>query len=206
MLFTYSIITGVDNHWWKMAQVFKDAAEQGDLVEGGRHFALWSPHFGLAMNDLVLMLVWPDSAASDPTGIVDTSLSRLKTVSTVNTRAFEPTIRPTGDAPLVKKGLYIHRWMEMKTENFEEAIALSGEAWVSFEKQFDTRPMGLFREKEETDGMRYLLLVTWYRDFAAWETSRNMKKTPEALKRFIRRHEMTRKNFAYAMNLMWRLN
>ena len=71
MIFTYSIVTGNGNHWWKMAAEFKDAVEKGELVDGSKRFALWSPHFGLAVNELVLMLVWPDNATADPAGIVD---------------------------------------------------------------------------------------------------------------------------------------
>ncbi|MBW2323142.1 MAG: hypothetical protein JRF41_06395 [Deltaproteobacteria bacterium] len=92
--------------------------------------------------------------------------------------------------------------MTFETSDLPEAMALSKEAWVTFEDKFDATVIGLFQDLKEQNGLtRLLLIITWYRDFKAWQDSRNAEKEPKSWDNFMRRHEMTRENIGLATGL-----
>jgi hypothetical protein len=80
---------------------------------------------------------------------------------------------------------------------------LSSAAWKTFEgaDSFSAQPMGLFAPADagSADQESVLSLLTWYPDFASWETSR--EPDPEARKRFLARRNLTRTTSAIATRL-----
>ena len=66
---------------------------------------------------------------------------------------------------------------------------------------YAAEPQGLFRQAVAgPDGDLDMLLVTWYENLAAWQTSRN--PDPEAAGRFQRRRALTRHTVAFATTLL----
>ena len=95
--------------------------------------------------------------------------------------------------------------MNFKTSDLEEAIALSKEACVTYEESFDSSIIGLFQGFEEKDGCTPLLLLTRYKDFIAWQVSRDREKDPKSWNNFRRRAALTRDALGIATNL-WSLD
>ncbi|MCP4752959.1 MAG: hypothetical protein GY866_18890 [Proteobacteria bacterium] len=202
MIFTYSVLKNSSNHWIRTVTELKEVEFPKIADMAGRRYALWYPQFGIPINELIMMFVWSDDRETDAVDVVNDSLQGLNSVVKVDTRLFAPTVRPLDDRPPEKNGLYVHRWMEIGLTDIDEAVALSKDAWITFENQFESRPIGLFREKREIDDATWLLLITWYQNFAAWEDSRNRSKEPKSWKNFARRHELTRESIGFATQIL----
>jgi quinol monooxygenase YgiN len=101
----------------------------------------------------------------------------------VRTLALEATARPRSTTPPGLTGIYALREFLTDARDVDELVALSAEAWPTFEGDNPgVQVLGLFRVVDEPGR---LLLVTRYPDLAAWEGSRN---SPE----FQRRNALTK--------------
>ena len=167
----------------------KLASELGVL--GGDLYGVFQPQLGFASNEAVVMT----------TGGDDKLLEGLDDVVSVETELLTPTLRPVDRSSLYRDGwptggIYVHRWFTVEVDGVDEFVALSGEAWESFEINFDAQIAGLFRAERSRDdeaaGVERLLLLTRYGSHGVWEDSRNEAADPEAWKRFLRRHALTR--------------
>lgn len=159
----------------------------GDLKDAlaGQGIVLWgafTPLFGLATNELYAVTV--ADAPHDIGGAL--APADLDVVQTVN---FIPTVRPTEHAPRGAEGLYVFRWFDVHNRDVEQIAALSREAWVTFEGDFDTRVQALFAEPGRSAERGKMLLITWYTGFSVWEASR--RPSPEARENFMRRARLT---------------
>lgn len=161
-------------------------------VLGGDLYGVFQPQLGFASNEAVVMTTGGD---------IGELLGRLDAVMSIETQMLAPTLRPADTSSLyrdgwLKGGIYVHRWFTVEADGVDEFVALSGEAWESFEINFDAQIAGLFRaESSQTDdaaGVVRLLLLTRYGSHGVWEDSRNEAADPEAWKRFLRRHALTR--------------
>ena len=113
-------------------------------------------------------------------------------VASIERSRLAATVRP-GPADLPRtKGIYTHRWFDVKTGDVAEFIALSNNAWPYFEKEFPALVYGLFRaEPSPQDAhpdVTRMLLNTWYESHAVWEASRKPSAEPAAL--FARRMQL----------------
>ncbi|MBW2140715.1 MAG: hypothetical protein JRG97_06545 [Deltaproteobacteria bacterium] len=201
MIFTYSVVKHSSNSWVNVIKSLQNTPLNEIKNAGGGLYGIWTPQIGLYSNELIVMFIWPDDLAKDAGEIADRFLLNLEGIVKINTTLFKPTARPLHDAPPERKGMYIHRWMTFETSDLPEAVALSKEAWVTFEDKFDATVIGLFQDLKEQNGLTRLLLITWYRDFKAWQDSRNAEKEPKSWDNFMRRHEMTRENIGLATGL-----
>ena len=201
MIFTYSIIENSENTWLTTARALKDQALVKIDEAGGKMYGVWFPYFGLPVNSAVLMHLWPDELLNDAAGITEETLQTFGNIAEVDTRLFLPTARPLDENPPRDKGMYVHRWFEFNTSDVPEAVELSEKAWETFEDSFDSNIIGLFVEQPDNEGVANLLLLTWYKNFAAWEDSRNQEKDPKSWEIFSRRHQLTRRGLAYATGL-----
>ncbi len=153
---------------------------------GGEVFGVFATLFGLASNEIYLVLMSPDGMPP---------LSLAEGIILVESNRFTPTIRPLIAAPMKVPGVYVFRWFEVNRKNIPEIVSLSNEAWTSFEGGFDTEIQGLFvavdndvateRKNEATR----MLLITWYKDLRVWQASRS--PAPEAMENFRKRHALT---------------
>jgi hypothetical protein len=135
----------------------------------GRLSGLFVPQLGWSPKQVVLLIERGDDAAADDALLEN--LAVLPQVETCDTRRLLPTIRPLpGDALI--PGMYVHRWMDVRSTDVDEFIALAGEAWSDPEQaSFDWRAFGLFKEKTNEPVQR-MLLLTRYGSHADWEASR----------------------------------
>jgi len=201
MTFSYSIVKSSGNFFLDTIKGLKDTSFDSIIESGGKLYGIFTPGLGLYSSELVVMFVWPDDNNETASSTANNFLQNLDMVVSVKTTMFKPTVRPLNDKAPDRRGLYIHRWMNFKTSDLEKAIALSNEAWVTFEDSFDSSIIGLFRDLEEKDGCTPLLLLTWYKDFIAWQVSRDREKDPQSWKNFRRRAALTRDALGIATNL-----
>lgn len=153
--------------------------------EGAADCRLFRGIFGAASNEFITMTAWQGTAVSD---------FKLNDVKTFDVEVLEPTARPKSIGPLPEGGIIVLRWFTIATENLEEFVTLSDEAWVSMEAAFDAIIIGLFRAHKAPRGKTRMLLYTWYASLAEWEKSRDQRPeagASQAWKRFLRRHELT---------------
>ncbi len=137
-------------------------------------FGIFAGLFGLQSNEVYLVTY------GEPFKDVPPDIERLNSVT------LTPTARPTEHKPREKTGIYVFRWFKVDPANVEEIVALSEEAWKTFEGGFDTEVQALFTT-EDRDTM---LLITWYKDLSVWEASRFPAE--EARENFLKRHQLTR--------------
>lgn len=139
--------------------------------------------FGAATNELLTISAWPESAGA----------RAVEGAQTLDIETLEPTARPKAIPALPESGIYVLRWFTINSEDLEEFVQLSDEAWVSMEAAFDAIIIGLFRAEAAPEGKTRMLLYTWYASLAAWEVSRDQRPeagASEAWKRFLRRQKL----------------
>ena len=161
------------------------------------HFA---PQLGFDSTDAVALVRW-----SGARGELLKEMAQLPGVARMDRDKLSSTVRPSDGAKLKSgPGIYVHRWFTIDGDRVADFVDLSDRAWKGFEGSYDTEIFGLFRaEPNENDtqtGAARLLLLTWYRDHAIWEASREQAHDPASL--FAQRHLLTRKTIGRSSLLM----
>ena len=90
--------------------------------------AVFAPLLGFASNEALVL-----ARAGAELGFVSHSVDRLT-----------PTLRPTQDVAPEPGGIYVHNWFTIDGDAVDEFVRLSGEAWLDFERRFETTIYGLF--------------------------------------------------------------
>ena len=166
-------------------------------LEGHQH--LWGTFrglFGLAANQLFVVT---SKSSNNLPGVV---LAHAE---------WHATARPQSTTALTKPGLYVFRRFQVLQENVEEVVALSQQAWQTFENDasYASEPVALFRKEDSKTLSKAnndegkivdLQLITWYDGFSSWSKSRTPH--PEAAKNFQRRWALTVSTNAIATNLV----
>lgn len=167
-------------------------------ADGVRCWGIWQGLLGLASNEVLMM-----AAVQGEGGVPATCRDHLPPdAGVVDELALRSTVRPENTEPLHGEGLYVFRYFDVALADCDEIVALSAEAWRTFETtdRYASRPRGLFRPADDGRDRGRMLLVTWYDGFASWETSR--APAPEARENFRRRHELTAGTVAFATRLV----
>ena len=169
----------------------KALRELVDARDGASLWGLWHGIFGLASNELMLMT----SHARGEDGLIFPDNCRV-----AEEHRLRATARPTDDTPLGQPGLYVFRDFSLAREDIDEVVALSSAAWTTFEngEDYSARPMGLFAPLEPASNC-LMHLLTWYPDFASWQSSR--ESGAQALQRFAARRALTFSTVATATRL-----
>lgn len=201
MIFTYSIVKARSRHWGKVWRALKEAADPIEK-QGGKPYGRWAPQLGLTSKNLIVMYCWPDDNKDQAVNIAETFLLSLDDAAGVVTRRWRPTVRPIDDTAPNRKGLYIHRTMTFNVGDIAQVVEMSQGAWVTFEAQFDAHVYGFFEDMDEKDGTTTLTLVSWYRDYTAWEDSRNTEKDPKSWEVFYRRGRLTLDSWGISASLL----
>ena len=157
---------------------------------GGSVWGLWDgrPGLGFRSDTLLLFTHWSDDAIA---GAAVDLLKASTLIRGVTGTPLHPTVRPTSAEPCTGNGIWVFREFEVDATEAEHFVALSAEAWSSFEAAFDARIHGLFRAPAPSEGRAAFLLVTRYADLATWEDSRSEQRDPQAWQRFRERHAIT---------------
>ncbi|NCF43254.1 MAG: hypothetical protein GWP70_00330 [Proteobacteria bacterium] len=158
-------------------------------------WGLWQGVFGVAAHQLVLVSAHQslDDGWQAPADCTVEAQWRLKA-----------TARPQTTQPLTRSGIYVFRDFWLPYVNIGQAVELSSAAWQTFEgaDAYSAEPMGLFAPAEPLRATEecVLHLLTWYPNFAAWETSRQPDE--QAMQRFKARRALTRTTAAVATRLL----
>lgn len=199
LYFNYATLTTSGNSWRPWEQALREDGVAKLTALGGELYGLWSPLFGLASNQIVLMTSW-----DSPNGVIPNVTETLMAVDglvNVDNHMVVPTARPTTNTPPHKPGLYVHRRFLIEPHHVDEAVELSDTAWKTFEQAFEMEVIGFFRTIEPQTELAELMLLNWYPNLAAWEASRNLELAPEARQRFRRRLELSKEMRAIATSL-----
>lgn len=184
--FTYALPRGRAG-WTEFASYASNTIAPA-LSSGIELLGLFSPQLGFASNEAVV-LVRRASSASVPNILLEPAKATLTTHDRLH-----PTVRPGDNDGLKQGGIYVHRWFRIDGERVDDFVDLSNRAWGGFEGAYDTEIFGLFRaEPDKTDlaeGAARLLLLTWYKNHAVWEASREQAHDTKSL--FAQRHQLTR--------------
>ncbi|MEQ8860675.1 MAG: hypothetical protein RIC56_18690 [Pseudomonadales bacterium] len=163
---------------------------------GAGCWGIWQGLFGISSNELLVMAAAPGSRS-----LAALAEDLPETAVLEDTLALEATVRPERIAPPPEAGLFVFRFFDVRLEDCDEIVALSLQAWETFEtsEAYRSRPLGLFRPPADDAQwpLGRMLLVTWYDGFDSWQTSRT--PAPEARENFRRRHALTGGTVAYAV-------
>ncbi|WP_152539931.1 hypothetical protein [Afipia sp. P52-10] len=132
-------------------------------------FGVWLPMIGVSVNVVTAATNWTDEPPA-PSYKDDAIVG-------VRSRLFDVLAR--GQEPCTREGAYTHRWFVVRPEDVETVTQQSVEAWKSMEADTEARITGfwLCRERNERDEATILMIV-YYPNLAAWETSRYWKPLP----------------------------
>ena len=189
-----TLLPGQEN-WRRFSDEVFGLGKAAIADHGGRLVGLFRPQLGFSNNDAVTLTEWRREGVGWRQGhhLVDGAKTLI---DTAHVEFMVPTIRP-GPEPLTlaEGGIYVHRWFTVPETAVDEFVALSAEAWKSFEERFEAQIFGLFEAEalpeDDADEVRRLLLLTRYADHGEWEASRSVSAEPEAWSHFLRRGELT---------------
>jgi hypothetical protein len=196
-LFHYLRLRTRDRGWQAMAEALGRHTLPAWQAEGLQVWGVWQGLFGVASNELLLIGVSEHPEVAAP--IAQALPSGVEVVDRLGLKA---TARPRSVRPLTPEGLYVFRFFDVAAAHVDEIVALSREAWETFERtdRYAARPEGLFRPHGDGQDAGRMLLLTWYDGFGSWQTSRS--PAPEARRNFLRRHELTGGTVALATRLL----
>ncbi len=171
-----------------MAARFTEIEPRVSQVPGLMVWGAWAGLFGLASDELILILVHPSEHSS---------LALPQGWTLVSQQQLRATVRPTQATPERRPGVYVFREFATTAQRIDELVQLSTNAWKTFEQgqDYDALPIGLFAPSKPS-GECTMLLLTWYPDFTAWQRSR--KPDPRATKSFLARRALTSRTLAIA--------
>jgi hypothetical protein len=173
--------------WADFAAHIRDKGAKALASADVELIGLFAPQLGFASNEAVLLLRRPTASAPLPD---------LETPHIASCRhdRLVPTVRPHDNDTLKPGGIYVHRWFTIDGDRVSDFIDLSNRAWGGFEGSYETEIFGLFHaEPDASDraaGAARLLLLTWYKNHAVWEASREQAHDTKSL--FAQRHQLTR--------------
>jgi hypothetical protein len=176
-----------------------------DLIagHGGMHCGtIRGGMFGLATNQVWVLSAW---STTETFKECQNDIESMHQYRVVEQGSMKATVRPVELVPVSPDGIYVIRWIRMRSVDVEEYTRLCLETWPMFEKNFRARCYGVFREQLEQDSRNYknalskILMLTWYATFEDWEKSRLLY--PPDRGKWARRSEMELAHWAQAGRL-----
>ena len=168
---------------------FVDRAESN----GGQLYGIWRNFgsLGLRRDEGIALTAWSSEAGA----------RAASPVKNAQTNVLKATVRPTTDTPPSFRGVYVFRWFEIHSKNWETFRDLSNEAWPNMENVFDANICGFWRSLDTNAVDDKVLLLTRYADLAVWESSRWWRNphtdAGESMSRFDFRNDLTESSIAY---------
>ncbi|MCP4979429.1 MAG: hypothetical protein GY935_02915 [Gammaproteobacteria bacterium] len=92
-----------------------------------------------------------------------------------------------------RRGIYVIRWIRMRSSDIDEYTRLCLETWLRFEATTQSRCYGVFRPAQES-AVSKLLMLTGYATLNDWEKSRHLDPADES--KWARRSEMELSHWA----------
>ncbi|MBW2281334.1 MAG: hypothetical protein JRG76_04390 [Deltaproteobacteria bacterium] len=171
---------------------------------GGTLFGVFVGQIGLGANEGVVLTAWPDRESLErASGLV---VDGIDDVLESTAESFVATVRPVEPTPPTERGVWAHRFFEIRDEDWPEFLELSEGAWPRFEETNGVRVRGFWRSLQVEPPLARVLLLTWYPSLAVWERSRghrpDTKTEPEVWQRFVRRAQLTQATIVCTTELL----
>lgn len=194
MIYQRLTVRGSGSDWQALAERIRQESLLAWQDQGVAVWGVWHGLFGLASNELYVVLVGAQE--------VDASSQLPDDSRVIDNLVLAPTVRPESSEPCTTPGLYVFRTFAVNNSDVDEVARLSKQAWSTFEATdaYRAQPMGLFCEADRSAARGTMLLVTWYDGLGSWQTSRT--PAPEARDSFRRRHALTHATTAVATRLV----
>lgn len=191
--FSYSVLTSTTGNGLDLLDELSNSVLPELESEGAEEYAIWSrapdpqnDFEEIAEDRLVVMLRWEDVKIQQLSDV----LQGMSNVSEVSTTLWEVSLRG-GEGPIqTGSGFYIHRFNRYLSEDVDEVLSLSEEAWVTWEPYWGAVVPGVWQELDPVDnvnGITRLMRIAWYRDMEHWMETRQFWKEPESFELFIER-------------------
>ena len=191
--FSYSVLTSDTGRGVDLLEELNRTVLPQLRSRGAREYAIWSrvsepdnEFVEIAEDKLIVMLRW----SKVNTTRLSERLWAMTGVSDVTTTLWELSVRG-GEGPIeTGAGFYIHRANRSLTEDVDEVLSLSEQAWVTWEPFWEAETVGVWRNLDEVDqanGITQLMRIAWYRDMEHWQETRQLGLEPESLYLFIDR-------------------
>jgi hypothetical protein len=135
------------------------------------------------------MLAWPANGEKAIANF-EGAIRAQRGVTSVSSRVFIPIYLADGLNVPNGSGFYVHREEHYASENVDEAVRLSREAWKTWEPAWGVRVAGLFRERPDPSGFANLIRIAWYPSYKVWLDTRRLEGDPESAKRFSKRAKL----------------
>jgi hypothetical protein len=194
--FTYSIIgSGADGR--ALLPLIEATVLPTVQRAGARPYAVWTtvdrpgdtPFAGLAANQVILMVAWPENAARAIPPL-EVAIRGLTGVTSVSSRVFLPVYLVDGLNVPTTTGFYVHREEHYGRDNVDEAVRLSREAWRTWEPFWKVKVIGLFRESPDPSGFVNLNRIVWYPSYKVWLDTRRASEEPQSEHLFDARNKL----------------
>ena len=190
--------------WRRAGPALHERGAGAVAAAGGTLFGVFVGQIGLGANEGVVLTAWPDRESLERGSrlVVD----GVDDVLESSAEQFVATVRPVEPKPPTERGVWAHRFFEIRDEDWPEFLALSEGAWPRFEETNGVRVRGFWRSLHVEPPLARVLLLTWYPSLAVWERSRghrpDTKTEPEVWQRFIRRSELTESTIVCTTELL----
>lgn len=192
-VFSYSIID-LGQETAGLTKTIKEESLAELEQQGAVVYATWlfaekpddAPFNGLTKNQIGLMLAWPNGSAN-PLEAITQTLSFLDNVNIVSSRLFQAMYLPAGLNVPTASGFYVHREEHYKSDDVDDAVRLSKEAWQTWEPFWEVKVIGLFRELGPEAEFENLNRIVWYPSYEAWLNTRNFTSEMQSASRFRER-------------------
>jgi hypothetical protein len=205
--FSYSVLTNESGRGLDLLEELNSSVLPELTRAGAQEYGIWSwvPESSnefdeIAEDKLVVMLRW---------GRVDTSLladefGAMSGVSDVTTSLWEVILRG-GEGPIeTGPGFYIHRFDRYLSEDIDQVLSLTEQAWVTWEPFWGGEVIGVWRDLDEVDeanGITRLMRMTWYRDLEHWQETREFLLEPDSFELMFQREVLGLERDAWSANL-----
>jgi hypothetical protein len=194
LTFCFARVKADERDWRPLFDRFRSTPGDADIGLWGA----WSGLFGVGSNEMILM------TTSDRVDHAEKLNARVASASgvIVEKHQLRATARPADPRPLTRAGLYVFRFFDVRNADVDAIVALSREAWTTFEstQAYRAQPQGLFCQSDRGEPRGIMLLCTWYDGLESWQASR--EPPPEAAANFRARHALTQGTIAYATQLI----
>ncbi len=191
--FSYSVLTSDTGSGVDLLPELQNSVLPKLENSGAKVFAIWNRASNtnnnlteIAEDKLVVMLRWKEVKATT----LSDELSAMDGVTNIATSMWEVSLRGSDDAIETGTGFYIHRFNRYLSENVDDALDLSEQAWVTSEPYWENQVVGVWRNLDavdESNGITQLLRIAWYRDWNHWQDTRDIYQEPESAEIFIQR-------------------
>ena len=191
--FSYSVLTSISGRGVDLLEELNSSVLPKLRKAGAQEYAIWSRASDsnndfeqIAEDKLVVMLRWNKVK----TVRLFEELEAMTGVSDVTTSLFELSLRGGDGSIETGTGFYIHRFERYLSEDVDEVLSLSEQAWVTWEPFWGGKVLGVWRDLEKVDesnGITRLMRIAWYRDYEHWQETREFWREPDSFELFLER-------------------